>query len=123
MVVAGILWTALASNAHADEVWSCATIEPAQSMPLLINYRVIGSEMIETWASGGQTHYLLVQNNSYGLVGVSSISMIELNKKVPTVGARVVAINRETKEFWIAGAITGESKAVNAPAYGNCIKS
>ncbi len=67
------------------------------------------------------SQFQVLQNNKYGLVGVSSISEIEPNQTSPTVGPMTIIIGKQTKEFWLTSAIVGQPAALNEPVHGTCI--
>lgn len=88
---------------------------------MLLNFKVSGHYLIQTWASGNQAKFDLAQNNEFGLVGVGTISAVEPYKKIATLGASAVIIDRRTKEFWLGNIIAGQPSQVNEIVHGTCI--
>lgn len=125
-IVTFIILAAWQPAARADEIWACTFVSKISKAPILIGYKVIGDELLETFGSGTQDRFKLLQNNRYGLVGVSSISEIEPGQTRPTVGGSMVVIDRVTREFWFATTITGQpaplTKFINQVGRGSCIK-
>jgi hypothetical protein len=108
---------ASAASAGAAETWTCTYT--ADNQTTIKRFEVSPPNLIDV-----QFHlsYQIEKNNEYGLVATSSISEIERDQKLPTVGAASIVINKTTGEFWWVAAITGQPAAVNQPVQGKCIK-
>jgi len=111
----------LAQYARAGETWVCTFVPSFSKVPMLVSYRVERDRITQIWPSGEESQFQLLQNNKYGLIGVSSISEIEANQRSPTVGAMTVLIGKQTKEFWLTSVIVGQPVAANEPVHGTCI--
>ena len=107
--------------AHANELWSCNVTSGPNDKPLLVTFEVRDNKLIQKWLSGSASDYDIAQNNDYGIVALSSISALEPGHSKPTVGARVVAISKTTKEVWLGAVPVGSSAEKNQPAHGPCI--
>jgi hypothetical protein len=121
-----LLWTmaflmlAPSAEARADEIWSCSFVSAFSREPVSVTYRIVGQELTAIWATGTEENFRLVVNNRFGLVAVSSTAMIEPDAKQPTVSATMLVINRGTKEFSAATAITGQPTRVGQAVQGTC---
>jgi hypothetical protein len=108
-------------TANASENWTCTYKDSSAKEPTLVSYQLAGNDLTQVWPSGTTSSFQVVQNNEYGLVGISSISEVEPNQAEPTVGAFTVVINRQTKEFWLATTIA-KQPALNEIVHGPCVK-
>ena len=124
LLVAALI--AFASRPEAMEVWSCTyttltrAVVPSHTDPELVRFEVSPPDLIDT---ANHEHYLILQNNDYGLVATTSWSEMQNELKAPVVGARTVVVDKKTGEFWWA--MTSVSGAQVALAYqlnGKCLK-
>ena len=92
----------LVISAHANELWSCKLANDSGTEAMLVAFEVRGKKLIQKWEAGIDLDYDVAQNNTYGLVGLFSMSEIAPAETEPTVGARAVVINKTTKGVWVS---------------------
>ena len=120
-LAAGILASCLPSAAKA-EAWTCTYVMDGSKEASLHQFEVSPPDLVERQSN---EHYLLLQNNEFGLVATSAISAIEQGQQKPTVGASTVVINKQTGDFWWGTLIAGLDPAlegINKPIRGKCIR-
>ena len=115
-----LIGSAVYANAD-DEVWRCAYTNAISNEPMLVQYRAVGDDLVETSPSGQTQHFKVVQNNKYGIIGILAISDAP-QKDRPTVSATTVVIEKTTGDFWLTTTIGGQPGALNQPVHGSCFK-
>ena len=122
-LIVAITLLAYATPAAAErwiERWACTYVDLV-GKPVLLSFELSPPELVETALF--HEHYRILQNNDYGVVAASSISIIHPGDTQPTVGAVTVVINKGTGEFWLATTIAGQPAAAHEPVHGNCLKN
>lgn len=75
LLFGGLLICILAQKALADDKWVCSFKPTFQSEPMLITYNVSGRDL--TVRSSGETsHFQILENDEFGLVGILLTSKI-----------------------------------------------
>lgn len=123
-LIVAITFLACANPARAaerwEEHWTCTYADDG-AKPVSLSFELSPPELVETALF--HEHYRILQNNDYGVVAASSISIIQPGDTQPTVGVVTVIINKGTGEFWLATTIAGQSAAAHQPVHGNCRKN
>jgi len=91
----------LAQGALADDQWVCSfTPAGMQREPTLITYNVSGHDLTRVGSTGEASHFQILENDEFGLVGVLLTSTRQPNQTAQTIGLSTIVIDKKTKDFW-----------------------